>query len=109
MNYQLSCPKRVEITLKYLRFRLWFAINVNPKVSIRDLRLTFTANGKLRIFQGNLHRFSTGFFTVVTRLSAAAHFNFSELQMRRSFVGSGKSGAALFKQNLLFVNYNQNF
>jgi hypothetical protein len=33
--------------------------------------------------------------TVFTRLSAAALFKFSELQMRRSFGGGAQSGAAL--------------
>jgi hypothetical protein len=36
--------------------------------------------------------------TVFTRLSAAALFTFSELQMRRSFGGGAQSGAALFKK-----------
>jgi hypothetical protein len=38
--------------------------------------------------------------TVFTRLSAAALFKFSQLQMRRSFGGGAQSGAALFKQVL---------
>jgi hypothetical protein len=46
--------------------------------------------------------------TVFTRLSAAALFKFSELQMRRTFGGSAQSGAALFKK-ILFVNDNKNF
>jgi hypothetical protein len=36
--------------------------------------------------------------TIFTRLSAAALFKFSELQMRRSFEGGVQSGAALFKK-----------
>jgi hypothetical protein len=36
--------------------------------------------------------------TVFTRLSAAAFFKFSELQMRRSFGGGAQSGAALLKK-----------
>ena len=48
-------------------------------------------------------------YAVFTRLSAAALFKFSELQMRRSFGGGAQLGAALFKKNVLFVNYNKNF
>jgi hypothetical protein len=29
--------------------------------------------------------------------------------MRRSFGGGAQSGAALFKKNILFVNYDKNF
>ena len=39
----------------------------------------------------------TTFFTIFTRLSSAALFKFSELQMRCSFGGGAQSGAALFK------------
>jgi hypothetical protein len=38
-------------------------------------------------------------YTVFTRLSAAALFKFSELQMRRSFGGGAQSGATLFKKS----------
>jgi hypothetical protein len=40
-------------------------------------------------------------YTVFTRLSAAALFKFSELQMRRSFGGGAQSGAALFKKTFI--------
>jgi hypothetical protein len=46
--------------------------------------------------------------TVFTRLSAAALFKFSELQMWRSFGGGAQSGAVFFKK-ILFVNDNKNF
>jgi hypothetical protein len=41
--------------------------------------------------------------TVFTRLSAAALFKFSELQMRGSFGGGAQSGAALFKKSFIYV------
>jgi hypothetical protein len=43
-----------------------------------------------------------------TRLSAAALFKFSELQMQRSLWGGTQYGEALFKK-ILFRKYNKNF
>jgi hypothetical protein len=42
-------------------------------------------------------------YTVFTRLSAAALFKFSELQMRRSFGGGAQSGAALNRVNTVWL------